>query len=824
MMNKKTKFVAAIFAAVMAAILFVSCGPNKKPNEGEGTFTPPVDEDPYVTELSVVSAPTKTSYKAGQLFDSAGMKLLAKWSDGEDEDLSPNECKKSPTGPLEAGTTEIVFTYEGVSCTQSITVTARELANVTFDTSAVKENYSAGAIDLTVIKVEASYDDGTTETITAGQYKLIKNGQVISNPTAYVISPGQHTVKVEFGGKSKEFTFFVSLDSFSVPIKTVYGAGDLERLTASKENFIMKPIEFDGCFAGGQANGEATIYKFTQGAVMRFYIYMEKQTVVELKVRAASAHFIRDSFDNLCEVGERKFNEIFDISKVTADGENETKTPISVDDYVILPGRKSETHDETLKGYFVNLSIGEITLDAGYNIIEFDCVSQCSDGCFINWGCQFAGLTVQTAFTDEHTHDAVKTDAVAPDCVHYGIEEYYTCKICGRMFSDEACTERIFACKYVRPDETQHTPDRAEATCIAEQKCTVCGKVLAPKAPHTFEHDLCSYDGMAECSVCHEQFQGGHILRSVTEAGVTKTECIQCNKIFGIKIQAEDTNKVKHLNKNGGTIDLQWHIKAETNVPNNADNYEEGWHAVSNGTDGSCLYDLNGVNWQGGYMEISVNVREAGTYTFAARTQYGGNTNDGSQSQDLKDTLSYCVNPGDGERVFTAVSGKAPPASRGINWNRLYLWGTTVFADIELKAGDNTVVLKIADLDGVRACQIDSFIFEKKGEIKHPDAEIVSFDSVSGLYDTGARQYGVSTQFTDDGILCIASKPVYMRIKLTDEKAQEMGWAFEDVVITQDMLTDANFSTDAGEHSVTFTTEKYGKTYSATFNYVVNAA
>ena len=167
MMNKKTKFVAAIFAAVMAAILFVSCGPNKKPNEGEGTFTPPVDEDPYVTELSVVSAPTKTSYKAGQLFDSAGMKLLAKWSDGEDEDLSPNECKKSPTGPLEAGTTEIVFTYEGVSCTQSITVTARELANVTFDTSAVKENYSAGAIDLTVIKVEASYDDGTTETITA---------------------------------------------------------------------------------------------------------------------------------------------------------------------------------------------------------------------------------------------------------------------------------------------------------------------------------------------------------------------------------------------------------------------------------------------------------------------------------------------------------------------------------------------------------------------------------------------------------------------------------------------------------------------------------
>ena len=353
---------------------------------------------------------------------------------------------------------------------------------------------------------------------------------------------------------------------------------------------------------------------------------------------------------------------------------------------------------------------------------------------------------MQTAFTAEHAHEPVKSDATAPDCIHYGVEQYYTCGVCGRMFSDEECTDRLLAYKYVQPVPGSHTPDIPAATCSAEQHCTVCGKKLADKVPHTFEHDLCSYDGEAECTVCHDKFQGGHILHCVTEQGVTEIECIQCNKTLGVKIQAENTTSVKHYNKNGTLNDLTWHIKAETNVPNNENNYDEGWHAVSNGTEGSCLWDLNGANWQGGYMEISVNVAEAGVYTFAARTQYGGNTNNGSEPQDLTGILSYCVNP---------------------------------------------------------------------------VGEIISWDASTGLYDAGTRQYGSDVAFVDDGILCIASKPVYMRIKLTDEKAQELGWAFEDVAITQDVLTAANFVTTAGEHSATFTVEKYGKTYSAAFNYTV---
>ena len=825
-MKKITSELAAIIMSfAMLASMLAAC--DRKP-EGGGTFTPPVDEDPYVTELSVVTPPAKTTYKAGQLFDPAGMKLLAKWSDGEDEDLSPSECKKSPAGPLEAGTTAITFTYEGASCSQAITVTDRTLVNVTFDSSAVKDNQVAGAIDLTVIKVEALYDDKTSETVTAGQYKLTEKGQVISNPNAYVISPGQHTVKVEFGGFSHEFSFFAALEGFTVPI-TVYGADDFERMIASKESFLYKPNASDSYNHGGFENGEPLIYNIFGGADMRFYIYLEKQTEVEMKVRAASSQLLANSWDDVRKMGEEQFNKVFEISKVKVDhttnapeldGGNEIKTAIPIEDYVILPGGSSETHDPALKGNYVNLSLGETVLEAGYNIVEFKCVSEYVDFSGIKRGCQFVSLTVQTAFTAEHAHEPVKSDATAPDCIHYGVEQYYTCGVCGRMFSDEECTDRLLAYKYVQPVPGSHTPDIPAATCSAEQHCTVCGKKLADKVPHTFEHDLCSYDGEAECTVCHDKFQGGHILHCVTEQGVTEIECIQCNKTLGVKIQAENTTSVKHYNKNGTLNDLTWHIKAETNVPNNENNYDEGWHAVSNGTEGSCLWDLNGANWQGGYMEISVNVAEAGVYTFAARTQYGGNTNNGSEPQDLTGILSYCVNPV-GERSFTPINGKAVPASRGINWNRLYLWGTTVFADINLNAGNNTVVLKIADVDGVRACQIDSFIFEKKGEIKHPDAEIISWDASTGLYDAGTRQYGSDVAFVDDGILCIASKPVYMRIKLTDEKAQELGWAFEDVAITQDVLTAANFVTTAGEHSATFTVEKYGKTYSAAFNYTV---
>lgn len=852
-MKKTTsKFIAISVCIAMLASMLAACNTGGGGGNGGGTFTPPEDEDPYVTELSVVTPPTKTDYKAGQLFDAAGMKLLAKWSHGEEEDIFPSECKKSPTGPLEAGTTAITFTYEGASCSQAITVTNRSLETVTFDSSAVKENQVAGAIDLTVIKVEAFYDDETSETITAGQYVLTENGQVISNPNAYVISPGRHTVKVEFGGFSDEFSFFAALDAFDVPI-TVYGADDLDRLIASKSSFLYKPDPSYSYSHGGVENGESIIYNIYGGSVMRFYIYMEEQTDVELKVRAASAQVLANSWGDVRKTGEQRFNKVFDVSKVKVDREtnapeldgedNEIKTAIPIEDYVILPGGSSETNDPALKGNFVNLSLGETALEAGYNIIEFKCISEYADVNGAMRGCQFAKLTVQTAFTVEHEHTPVKTDATAPDCIHYGTEEYYTCGICGRMYADGECKERLLAHKYVRPDEV-HTPDIPQATCAAEQKCAVCGKILAEKVSHTFEHDLCDYDGEAECTVCHTKVPAGHTLtESKTQTGtyaaagrpiyLTENKCSRCDKVFGVKIQAEDKTLVKYYKHDGTEFTDSVSLSHATEIADGA---------VFNGAETAALTNFNSDNgningnWSapldtnGPIIKIKVNVSEAGQYAFFTRCHSYASVGAGGSmtAQDLSGVLKYCVNPSDDNAEYVAVSGKAAPGNVKNdtvteNWDRKqsYRWAVTKLADIALDAGENTVALRVTDW---YCCDIDWFSFERTDKIAHYDAEVVSARSDGTNYNASSTAGGMIA----DGIML----ETYLRIKLPEEKASEYGWAYEDVLITEDMIKEAmtkagrgdnalDIIKDSGNYSLTFTVEKYGKTYSATFDYTV---
>lgn len=69
-------------------------------------------------------APSKTVYTEGEKFDASGMKVLAKWSDGTETDVTAQSTY--PSNTLSAGTTsiKITYTYEGVtkSVEQKITV------------------------------------------------------------------------------------------------------------------------------------------------------------------------------------------------------------------------------------------------------------------------------------------------------------------------------------------------------------------------------------------------------------------------------------------------------------------------------------------------------------------------------------------------------------------------------------------------------------------------------------------------------------------------------------------------------------------------------
>lgn len=158
-----------------------------------------------------------------------------------------------------------------------------------------------------------------------------------------------------------------------------------------------------------------------------------------------------------------------------------------------------------------------------------------------------------------HTHAFVKTEAVAASCAAPGTEAYWTCSVCGKLFSDEAGANEIAAPVIV--PKTAHTLVKTEAVAPACTKegseaywtCSGCGKlfsdgnganeIAAPVAMSKTAHTpvaAWSSDGSNHwhvCSVCGEKLsQGTHtfgewhttLAPTATKTGVQEKNCTVC--------------------------------------------------------------------------------------------------------------------------------------------------------------------------------------------------------------------------------------------------------------------------------------------------------
>ncbi len=125
------------------------------------------------TGIEVTTAPSKTSYKAGEKINLAGMVVKANFSDGSSQDIT-SQCTFSPS----AGTTvyedttkiNVTWIWDKANITyqtsQAITVT-RVLSSIAITTQPTKRSYVKGdALDLSGMVVKATFNSGNTETIT----------------------------------------------------------------------------------------------------------------------------------------------------------------------------------------------------------------------------------------------------------------------------------------------------------------------------------------------------------------------------------------------------------------------------------------------------------------------------------------------------------------------------------------------------------------------------------------------------------------------------------------------------------------------------------
>ena len=126
------------------------------------------------TRIEVTTPPTKTSYKAGEKINLAGMVVKANFSDGSSQDIT-SQCAFSPS----AGTTvyedttkiNVTWVWDKANITyqtsQAITVT-RVLSSIAITTQPTKRNYTKGeALNLSGMVVKATFNSGNSAVVTS---------------------------------------------------------------------------------------------------------------------------------------------------------------------------------------------------------------------------------------------------------------------------------------------------------------------------------------------------------------------------------------------------------------------------------------------------------------------------------------------------------------------------------------------------------------------------------------------------------------------------------------------------------------------------------
>ena len=132
-------------------------------------------------------------------------------------------------------------------------------------------------------------------------------------------------------------------------------------------------------------------------------------------------------------------------------------------------------------------------------------------------GCDYA----ETGVIDKKAHKPEHHDRVEPTCTTIGSIEYWQCRVCGKKFSDAACTTEV---ANVTLDKLPHSAGAAweKDTVYHWHLCTSCGSEVMDKAAHTYGDWVTAAEateteaGLRKrtCSVCgYEQTEEIEILR-----------------------------------------------------------------------------------------------------------------------------------------------------------------------------------------------------------------------------------------------------------------------------------------------------------------------
>lgn len=191
-----------------------------------GSVTPVVT----LSSISIRTNPSKTTYTVGESFNSSGLSLTAKYSDGSTKTITSGFACSKPDMST-AGTKTVTVTYQGKTASFNITVKAKApavtVSSIEIRTNPSKMTYNVGeSFNSSGLSLNVYYSDGTSKSVTSGF--------TCSKPD--MSTAGTKKVTVTYKGKTASFNITVkakpatvTLSSISVktyPSKTTYNVGE----------------------------------------------------------------------------------------------------------------------------------------------------------------------------------------------------------------------------------------------------------------------------------------------------------------------------------------------------------------------------------------------------------------------------------------------------------------------------------------------------------------------------------------------------------------------------------------------------------------------
>ena len=294
---KKNLLTLALATASLLTI--VSCGstPNSSNRGSEtGTSQRPSysDEEPHVTELELLSPPTRTDYMAGEKFDPTGILIKAYWSHGlYEDDIKKNDITWAPKGELQVTDTKVTVYYEGLSLDIPITVAGEaKLVSLKMTKQPFNHINLGETLIMSGFVIEGQYNNGKTTEIT--DYAVTLNGTDVTSTLKTGIKNlalGTHTFTITASGLTTSFN--VEVIDYTTQTHTRVEADNLltaSEITAESKNYVEKTnsiIKESDKNAANGSNGYSLSRIFLYTTINLHY-YSETDGNVALIVQGAS--------------------------------------------------------------------------------------------------------------------------------------------------------------------------------------------------------------------------------------------------------------------------------------------------------------------------------------------------------------------------------------------------------------------------------------------------------------------------------------------------------------------------------------------------------